>query len=62
MTNSEPACLHCGATHQQVPLVRLLAQGKDYFICAQDLPVLIHQPQKLIGKLPGAESLRGHQH
>lgn len=62
MTNETPACLYCGSTHEQVPLVKLLAQGQDFYICAQHLPVLIHEPHKLAGKLPGAEKLRGHEH
>lgn len=62
MTDGTPACLYCGSTHEEVPLVRLLAQGQDLFICAQHLPVLIHEPHKLVGKLPGAEKLHGHEH
>lgn len=62
MQNEIPACVYCGSTHEEVPLVRLLSNGQDYYVCGQHLPVLIHEPQKLVGKLPGAENLRGHEH
>jgi hypothetical protein len=62
MTQENPACLYCGVPHSEAPLVRLLADGQENFICAQHLPVLIHEPHKLAGKLPGAERLRGHEH
>jgi hypothetical protein len=32
------------------------------WICPQHLPVLIHDPAQLIGKLPGAENLRPAEH
>jgi len=62
MTESKPACLHCKRTSDEVPLIPVTFGGKDYFICPQDLPVLIHEPQKLTGKLPGVENLSGHKH
>ncbi len=57
-----PRCVYCGVSHEEAPLVKLLVKGQDYFICAQHLPILIHEPQKLAGKLPGVESLSGHEH
>lgn len=62
MNQENPSCLYCGVSHIEVPLVRLLSNGQEYFICAQHLPVLIHEPHKLSGKLPGAERLQGHAH
>ena len=62
MTNLSPACVFCGATHEELPLVKLLVKGEDYYICAQHLPILIHEPHKLAGKLPGIENLKGHDH
>lgn len=57
-----PACAYCGISDKEAPLVKLLVNGKDYYICAQHLPILIHEPQKLAGKLPGVENLIGHNH
>jgi hypothetical protein len=48
-----------------VPLINFSYQGKELWICPQHLPILIHEPQKLAGKLPGAENLsppQGHDH
>ncbi len=48
-------CLNCGATEEQKPLLTMQFQGDEIFICPQCLPVLIHKPANLAGKLPGAE-------
>ena len=55
-------CLNCGRTEDEVPLITLQSMGKQKFVCPQCLPTLIHAPQKLAGKLPGAESMTGAQH
>lgn len=54
----QAACLACGRTHNDTPLIVLEYRGEQLRICPQHLPVLIHQPQELVGKLPGAENLR----
>ena len=51
------ACLVCGRNENQIPLVQLDYQGKNYQICPQHIPVLIHDPGKLVGSLPGAENM-----
>jgi hypothetical protein len=57
-----PQCLVCERTEQQVPLIKLQYQSNAYWICPQDFPILIHKPETLIGKLPGAEHLAPHDH
>lgn len=52
----ELACLNCNRTEQQIPLLTLVFQGEKKYICPQCLPVLIHKPASLAGKLPGAEN------
>ena len=54
-------CLVCKKTHQEVPLLALNFRGDAYWICPQHLPILIHHPEKLVGLLPGAENLEGHE-
>jgi hypothetical protein len=49
----KPQCLYCEQTSAEIPLIRLSFQGKDLYICPQHLPLLIHEPGKLAGKLPG---------
>ena len=51
-------CLFCQRDEQQVPLVQVDFKGKNYWICPQHIPVLIHDPSKLEGLLPGAEELQ----
>ncbi len=65
MTSLHQSCLYCKLNSNQVPLLNFSYQGKELWICPQHLPILIHEPQKLAGKLPGAENLsppQGHEH
>lgn len=55
-------CVNCERTLDQVPLIPVEHRDGQAYICPQCLPVLIHKPQMLIGKLAGAEHLGGHQH
>ncbi len=57
-TNNEKVCLFCKRDEQEVPLVGLDFKGASYWICPQHIPVLIHDPSKLEGLLPGAENLQ----
>ena len=53
--DDKPKCLYCERGDDVVPLVNLIYQGKTTWICAQHFPILIHEPEKLAGKLPGME-------
>jgi len=55
-------CLVCERTQEQIPLIALTYQNRTFYICPQHLPVLIHNPQMLIGKLPGAEGMTPAEH
>jgi len=55
-------CIYCERTGDEVPLVVLTYQGKNYWICAEHLPILIHKPAQLAEKLPGAALMTGHSH
>ncbi|MCU0411569.1 MAG: hypothetical protein MUE68_05145 [Bacteroidetes bacterium] len=57
-----PTCLACGRTQSEVPLITLSYQDRSFLICPQHLPVLIHNPQALVGKLPGAEGMAAAEH
>jgi hypothetical protein len=57
MTNNLPVCLYCQQSSDEVPLLRLEYLGTEAWICPQHLPILIHKPAQLAGKLPGAERL-----
>ncbi len=58
MENNEQVCVFCKRNQDEVPLVRLAFKQVNYWICPQHIPVLIHDPSKLTGILPGAEGLQ----
>ena len=59
MDNSnDKACVFCKRDDSQVPLVQLSYMEKNYWICPQHIPILIHEPTKLAGVLPGAENMQ----
>ena len=62
MNTAEKSCLYCERTAMEIPLVVLEYQGKDLRICPQHLPILIHNPTELVGKLPGAEGMSPAEH
>ena len=51
-------CILCSRNEHQTPLLTLDYQDAKLWICPQHLPVLIHDPAQLIGRLPGAEKLK----
>ena len=57
-TQEEKACIFCDKNDTQIPLVQLSYMDKSYWICPQHIPILIHDPSKLAGKLPGAEDMQ----
>lgn len=54
MPETKPACLVCAQTSAEIPLIAISFQGSQYWICPSHFPILIHQPNLLVGKLPGA--------
>jgi len=59
---TEAACLACRRGTDVTPLIPLEYQDSKLWICPQHLPLLIHDPAKLVGMLPGAENLRPADH
>jgi hypothetical protein len=62
MSEQKPSCVHCERSDEQVPLIPLTYKSEQYWICPQHLPMAIHKPQALVGKLPGAENLSAGEH
>jgi hypothetical protein len=54
----EAVCLFCERDSDVTPLLTLEYRGSTIRICPQHLPVLIHDPARLVGILPGAEDLK----
>lgn len=56
MMNIKKNCILCDKDENEVPLIVLAYKGQELRICPQHVPVLIHDPQKLVGILEGAEN------
>jgi len=59
---SEKTCLNCGRNSDEIPLLSFEYRAETYHLCPQCLPVIIHKPQNLTGKLPGAEAFTAANH
>ncbi len=57
--NQNDGCLVCHKTSNEIPLVKMEYKDKEIYICPQHIPLLIHEPEKLIGTLDGAEKMTG---
>lgn len=62
MTTSTAQCFVCEQSQEQIPLINILYRDQQMWICPQHLPMLIHKPQLLAGKLPGAEGMAPAEH
>lgn len=49
-------CLNCEISENDKTLLVLTYKEEPLYICPQCLPLLIHKPEKLAEKLPGAEN------
>lgn len=58
MTNTK-ACLVCKKTSMETPVTKFYYKESEFYICSQHIPILIHNPQELIGLLDGADKLQG---
>ena len=55
-------CIVCNRTAEEIPLLSLRYKDGKFAICPQHLPMLIHDPKALAGKLPGAEGMQPADH
>jgi hypothetical protein len=60
--NVQKICLSCSRSENEIPLVTLTYSSKPAYICSHCLPLLIHHPEQLIGKLKGAENIPPAEH
>lgn len=58
----EANCVYCQREQDQVPLLTMRVAGRDAWICPEHLPILIHKPHLLKGKLEGTENLNPEDH
>lgn len=55
-------CANCDRGIDEVPLISIATRDGPAHICPQCLPILIHKPYLLAGKLPGVESLQAREY
>ena len=60
--NTSKKCLSCNRSENEIPLVTLTYSAKPAYICSHCLPLLIHHPDQLIGRLEGAENIPPAEH
>ena len=58
MSNNKK-CIVCKKSSNETPVTKFDYQESEFYICPQHIPVLIHNPQELIGLLDGADKLQG---
>ncbi len=51
---NQPKCLYCERSSDEIPLVNLTYKNQPLWICSQHLPLLIHEPAKLVEKIEAA--------
>ena len=52
-------CLVCKKASTEIPVTKFYYQESEFYICPQHMPTIIHNPQELVGLLPGADKLTG---
>ncbi len=57
MSDLKKECIVCKKTHEEIPLVKFDYKETSFWICPQHIPVIIHDPAKLVGILPDAENM-----
>ena len=59
---SDSRCVFCERGSDEVPIVSIEFRASTFGICPQHLPILIHDPSQLVGRLEGAEGLEASDH
>jgi hypothetical protein len=57
--SAEKTCLVCKKSSQETPVTKFYHKDTEFYICPQHIPILIHNPQELVGLLEGADKLQG---
>lgn len=55
-------CVACDRGPNEVPLLTVEFRGRQFHICAQHLPILIHDPAQLADRIDGANTLSPSEH
>ncbi|MBD0776676.1 hypothetical protein HPE56_02625 [Maribacter sp. ANRC-HE7] len=57
--STSKTCIVCKKSSNEIPVTKFYYKEDEFYICPQHLPVLIHNPQDLVGLLDGADKLQG---
>ena len=57
--STEKACIVCKKSSQETPVTKFYHKDSEFYICPQHIPILIHNPQELVGLLEDADKLQG---
>ncbi len=52
------ACIVCKKSSMETPVTKFYHKNSTFYICPQHIPILIHNPQELVGLLDGADTLQ----
>lgn len=52
-------CLVCKKASNEIPVTKFYYQETEFYICPQHMPVIIHNPEELIGLIDGADKFEG---
>ena len=55
-------CVHCDRCEDEIPILRFYFLGEEKSICSSCLPILLHRPDRLVGRLEGAENISPATH
>ena len=52
-------CLVCKTSSTEIPVTKFYYHDSEFYICPQHMPVIIHNPEELIGLIEGADKFKG---
>jgi hypothetical protein len=52
-------CIVCKQSSMEMPVTKFYHKNTAFYICSQHIPVLIHNPQELVGLIDDADTIQG---
>lgn len=57
--SDKKTCIVCKKSSMEMPVTKFYHKNSSFYICSQHIPVLIHNPQELVGLIDDADTLQG---
>ena len=51
-------CVNCDRSEEEMPLINIQYKGEKIFVCSGCMPVLLHSPAKMVGKIQDADKIQ----